>query len=317
MELGEENNQGGTEPSEGGDPLDAAFANVKLPEDGQEPAPEANQPVAKTEPKAPEGQEPQGQETQEQLLAGKYKNVEELVKGYESQQAETQRILDYARKAEAYIQKMQRFLDSKSQGQGQAEKSDFDLAKWGEILKADPKRGIGEFLRAAPKEVIQEILEPHLKAHLEPIQREREAAGERGYNALLKSQAMELQKDFPEAKAGTPEAQATIKWIDKNGDLCETIHELHRAGKLEGVNVPAMFFVMANIKGFQLKMAAQEARMAQTRSRAETARSTVGAGKKNKPTTWEEKASALAEDAAKLGFDPDGLRDSLTEFKEF
>jgi hypothetical protein len=194
--------------------MNDAFGSVEFPE-GENPfaATEASEPEPEVEVEVEEGTEvtvtPQEGETEievtepetkeelpttaeaaEQLLAGKYKNVDDLVNAHQHLDAWTTRTrqenIDLQRQLEQYKAAVQRIVPYLEQQQQQVPE---------EIDYSDPQ---------AVQALIRQQVEEGIKQHIAPIQDNVTRAQEEAAHQAKQQEFQRWQQDNPEVQPGTP-----------------------------------------------------------------------------------------------------------------
>lgn len=162
-----------------------------------------------------------------------------------------------------------------------------DFNQLAEVMRRDPTEGyarlIDHVLSARP-DLLNQRFEQVLGERFRPIEEERQkSALNAGYQALLAK--------HPEAKPGTPQYEATARWMEQNPwhgalalqrpritpqlqqafpEVARYLQTLDRS--LQGLNLSELAFYAANFPLLQAQLGGMASRQAQTAQRAASAR---------------------------------------------
>lgn len=214
-------------------------------------------------------------------------------------EAELRQHLAGAREASGRAQYLEKLVDKLSmarqlreeegaQGPGPAaEKAGLDFAQLAEVMRRDPTEGYArlfDHVLTARPDLLDARMERVLGERFRPIEEERQkSALNAGYQALVAK--------HPEAKPGTPQYEATARWMEQNPwhgalalqrpritpqlqqafpDVARYLQTLDRS--LHGLNLSELAFYAANFPLIQAQLGGLASRQAQAAQRSASAR---------------------------------------------
>ena len=242
-------------------------------------------------------------------LAQKYKSMRDFHEAYNASGQEALKLRRIAEtlytERESLTKQVKEF--EARQAKPPAPQAKFDLDAFGRDLKDPSRQGEAtarfvQFALESNPELAKRFSGPaqELQVRLERLEKEREETQERAVLTSLQQEAEKLQEIYPEAKPGTPENEATQRWIMENGEAVRALTHMKRDGKLKE-SVALMCFVAANQGIFQAKQKGMENKLGQLRKTTESARPGSGGRVARQAKTQDEVNEELLEAAAADG----------------